>query len=762
MSAVDLLASAIVTLVVHATVLLGAVWFAERAGALKHRGWAELAWRAALLGALVTTSVHVVRWWPEPEARGAALEVAPTEAIATMDRIAPVAPMTSAASGPATNASADAAASARALDTGRFASSTASAPSLELRGTAALALLGGWMLALLIGATRFGRQAWALGRLARHSRRHGTPAPEPLHRDAEQTAAAFAVAPPSLQLLDGVGSPLLLPGRRLLLPAWVPSLSVPQRRALLAHELAHLQRRDPAWRVLQRLAALPLCFHPLVWHALARLDALAEDDCDARAADLAGSGRPLAECLAACLAHAARPAPVLAVAMADRPGPVVRRVRNLLENASMSDRPVSPLLRRSAIVLGLAAALVIPGVVVSTVAARAVEGGWSGHLSIDGRESIRYSSEDGDDRVVLDMEGEITFNDAESDVVRLGPGASLELEVEKDGVEREIRIFGKDGAIQREYRVDGDVVPLDAAGRAWLAQQLPEIIRETGIRAEERGKRFLAHGGPDALMAEIAKIRSDFARGRYLAVLFGHAILDDAQTGRALEIAKQISSHFELRQALQTASGTRGFPKSKLPVLMEAALGIDSDFELAELLTSVAEQHPLDASLLPSWRKALAAIGSDFERRRVLDALVDRGARTPGLIVVALESANGIGSDFERRQVLDSAAPHIRGDAAAQEAWFAALAGIGSDFETRSALQTVIDAGPVDVAFADRVLAAVGGMGSDFEIREVLTTLAERMPDDAALRDRYRASARGLGDFERGQAEKALDRFAEA
>jgi hypothetical protein len=33
------------------------------------------------------------------------------------------------------------------------------------------------------------------------------------------------------------------------------------------------------------------------------------------------------------------------------------------------------------------------------------------------------------------------------------------------------------------------------------------------------------------------------------------------------------------------------------------------------------------------------------------------------------------------------------------------------------------------------------------------------MPNDAALIERYRAAARELGDFERGQAEKALDRF---
>lgn len=755
MSAFDLFASAVLTLLVHATVLLGAVWALERAGALRHRGWAELAWRAALLGALATTSVQVVRWWPERAAAGPA----PSAAVnASSVAASPVVP-------PAATVRVDEASAAGSASPG-FAASNADIraerdePTL-VPGSAALALTAAWSLALAIGLLRIGRQALALGRLARHTRRHGAPVPSPLRDDVARTAAQLAVAPPSLHLVEGVGSPMLLPGRRLLLPAWVPALPQSQRRALLAHELAHLQRHDPAWRVLQRLAALPLCFHPLAWLALDRLDALAEDACDARAASVAGSGRPLAECLAACLAHASRPAPVLAVAMADRPGPVVRRVRNLLENAPMSDRPMNPYLRRSAIALGLAAALVIPGIAVSTVAARAVEDGWVGQISLDGRESIRYTSDDGSDRLRLEMEGDVTFNDAESDVVRLGKGASLELLVDEDGVERELRIYGRDGVIQRDYKVDGAPVPFDAEARAWLAKQLPTVIRETAIDAEARGQRILAKGGTNALLDEIAKIRSDFARGRYLRVLYVHATLDDAQTGRALSLAKAMDSDFELRQALQSAASVQDFPRTKLPMLMEAALQISSDFELAELLTSVAGQHPLDASLLPSWRKALAQIGSDFEHRRVLDALLERGTRTPAVVVLALEAADGIGSDFERRQVLEAAAPHIRGNVAAQDAWFAALAGSGSDFETRSALQAVIAAGPVDLRLADKVIAAVGDMGSDYEIRVALTALAERMPDDAGLRARYRAAARELGDYERGQAEKALDRFDE-
>lgn len=767
MSPFDVLVSAVLTLVLHATVLLGAAWLAERLGALRHAGWAEFAWRGALFLALVSTSVQVGRLLTE-------LARAPTSP-STPSALAGVAPASSAPPRADVAASSDAVSStvadrvvpatptapASAPVTASAPIATASARTLVLPDIVGFAALAAWLLALAIGALRLAIQALAIGRLARRARHDGRPAPPALHADLEQAAAVFGVGVPSLRLLDGLASPLLMPGRRLLLPAWVPALPADQRRALLAHELAHLQRGDPAWRVLQRLAALPLCFHPLAWHALARLDALAEDACDARAARLAGSGRPLAECLAACLTHShARRAPVLAVAMADRPGPVVRRVKNLLEDPPMSDRPASPVLRRAALVLGITLAIAVPGLAVTTYAAHAFGDSLVGQLQLDGKDHFRYRSQSGDYRLQMDITGQVEFNDAETDVVRLGKGARLVLAEDKDGVERELRVFGKGGVIQREFRVDGDIVPFADGGRAWLATMLPTLMRETGVDVEGRSQRILARGGTPALLTEIGLIQSDHSRARYLGELFARAPLDEAQTRRALALATAIESDFELRQALQAAIAAPSFEATKLPLVLDAAATIGSDFERAELLSSIAEDHAIAAAALPAWKKAFAGFGSDFERGRVLEALLDRGQPTPATVVLALDGALGIQSDFELKQVLQEAAPHAHGDAGATAAWFRAFDGLQSDFERRESLKAMLEADAVDLALADAVLRAVGTMQSDFEAGEVLEALAARMPDDAGLRERYRAVARRLGDFERGKAEKALDRFA--
>lgn len=56
-----------------------------------------------------------------------------------------------------------------------------------------------------------------------------------------------------------------------------------KRRAVLAHELAHLRRRDALILALARFAKCVFWFHPLAWYVARRLSNLAELACDAAA-----------------------------------------------------------------------------------------------------------------------------------------------------------------------------------------------------------------------------------------------------------------------------------------------------------------------------------------------------------------------------------------------------------------------------------------------------------------------------------------------
>ncbi len=773
MSALDLGFSFLLTLALHATVLLGAVWLLERAGALKHPGWAELAWRTALFGALLSASLEFVPLPADvaPTPRTAMHASAAPHALArastpAVEDAPPAVPATGTVAGTAGTVEATPASAPSAWPspdpTTRPATGSRGLADGEVPDLAAWGLLASWAAGLLWGVARLLAQVIAIRRLGRVAKQHGAVPGPGLSRAAHSLADELAIAPPTLRLLPQLQSPMVLPGANVLLPSWSQTLPSAQQRAMLAHELSHLQRRDPAWRIAQRIAALPLFFHPLARHASRRLDALAEDACDARAAQLLGSGRPLAECLATCLSHAGARAgqPALAVAMAGDPGAVVRRVSNLLENTAMTLRPLSPGLRRTALVLAIVAIVALPGLVITTVASEDFADRIMSRIDFNGGHNFTYTDNRGAVHVKLRVAGDVQFNEGETDVARLGNGARLELTESRGGVEREIEVFGKDGVIQRRYRRDGKEIALDGEGRQWLARTLPALVRESGLQAEARGKRILAKGGPDALLADMALIKADYAQARYLGVLYANAKLDDAQLARSLELARSIDSDFELRQALQAALASQPLSPVHQARVLALAIDISSDFELAELLIPLAGRLPASGEVDAAWRVALASIRSDFELRRVLEAMLGQRGVSPATVQLALASAEAIRSDFELRNVLERAAKQTRGNPAVLAAYLSRTGELSSDFESRQALSALINAGPVDVAVANAVLDAVAAISSDFDASEVLRDLAARMPADEALVDRYRAAARGLGDHERGQAEKALDRFA--
>jgi beta-lactamase regulating signal transducer with metallopeptidase domain len=163
------------------------------------------------------------------------------------------------------------------------------APSISAAPEAAPLRLP-WEEALVV-AWLAGSLAWwaAAGwRLARFHRalRAVRPAPAEVEEQAGRLAALLGLRRcPGVWLVPAPVSPMLLAlGRapRLLLPAelW-GRLDEAQRDALLAHELAHLRRRDHWVRRLELVVLGLYWWHPVAWWARRRLQEAEEECCDA-------------------------------------------------------------------------------------------------------------------------------------------------------------------------------------------------------------------------------------------------------------------------------------------------------------------------------------------------------------------------------------------------------------------------------------------------------------------------------------------------
>jgi beta-lactamase regulating signal transducer with metallopeptidase domain len=194
------------------------------------------------------------------------------------------------------------------------------------------ALVVGISLVWLLGTLALvGWLVWGHRRLALLSQR-AAPVDDETRRMCERLAALLHVAAPQLLRVPFISSPCLTGIRRaaILLPEDLAADSLP---AALAHELAHLKRRDCTWNLLRQLAVAVLWPQPLVWRLSRRLEATAEEFCDDYVVELGESRQAYAAMLVSLAERSLLPASGAAVSLVTFRSLLGQRVARILDDS---------------------------------------------------------------------------------------------------------------------------------------------------------------------------------------------------------------------------------------------------------------------------------------------------------------------------------------------------------------------------------------------------------------------------------------------
>ena len=333
----------LLTYAIHSTILLGVALIIALRFSDEH-AWLDMVWKAALLGPLVTASVQVGsgviplggRWligiaapMPAPIEDARAVSSAPLMAAAPPER-ASIRP------------------SSPALHRGKRVEQPASPPAVStgVLGKVAprwpfVAVLS-WLTIGALMLVRFGARVLRLHRALASG-------PAVSSDDLRQMVVALSDsgdrAPIRLTTSETCAIPLALPGRRIVLPEqFQQQLDAEHQRAALAHEIAHVIRRDPAWRILLGTLERAFFFQPLNRVARARLCDSAEFLCDQWAVQQTRSPLALARCLSIVASWASPASDRIsagASTMARGDSPIVRRVTRILNEPARPARPPS-------------------------------------------------------------------------------------------------------------------------------------------------------------------------------------------------------------------------------------------------------------------------------------------------------------------------------------------------------------------------------------------------------------------------------------
>ncbi|MFL5603189.1 MAG: HEAT repeat domain-containing protein [Gemmatimonadaceae bacterium] len=338
----------LLTYAIHSTVLLSLAWLLVRA-----RRWApgatELLWKSAILGGILTASIQL------------GLEVRPAGTI-TLER-APVTSPSIAAPSIATPPSEEPSRSApvRTTDLTSVSQQRAAAvqPGISL-SRASVAVLAWALVALIFGLSYVARRLILFGRLGD---RDVVPEGALLEMLRELASAAGLRRTPRLTSTSRISSPIALGINEICVPdTALTDLDIEQQRSLLAHELAHLARRDPVWLGVASLIERIFWIQPLNRVANRQIARSAEFLCDDWAVRRTGSGIPLARCLAQVAEWIqASPLGVPVAGMAEERSLLVSRVDRLLAGVKPNNRSRRGLALAAVAVL-IAMIVIAPGV----------------------------------------------------------------------------------------------------------------------------------------------------------------------------------------------------------------------------------------------------------------------------------------------------------------------------------------------------------------------------------------------------------------
>lgn len=384
---------------------------------------------------------------------------------------------------------------------------------------------------------------------------------------------------------------------RIVLPLDAARWTAARRRRVLRHELAHIHRFDVLSHGIAMVAETVFWFFPVVrWagRAARRESELACDDAVLRAGarpsdyadDLLTVGvRAFADAFPALAFASERSTPLLerrVVALLDptrRRAPLARRsavaviagtlaltcaLSMLRSRLAEAEQPpptratapatvTSPAPARHRAVARRTAATQAPAMPVATSGSTDPLASCTAHMNHHdhGGPTSWVASGDSDECLFsLTSSGALGFAANGTDLVSITPGGVLDLTVTERGAVTHVTVRPGDNGVLR-YEADG--VPANAAA-TWLSGAMVAIDRVTAFAAAARLPDMLARGGVDAALQEVGAMRSDHARTVYLSLLARQAVLDQAQTVRAVALAMSIGQDSERARVLNTLS----------------------------------------------------------------------------------------------------------------------------------------------------------------------------------------------------------------
>jgi hypothetical protein len=319
------------------------------------------------------------------------------------------------------------------------------------------------------------------------------------------------------------------------------------------------------------------------------------------------------------------------------------------------------------------------------------------------------------------------------------------------------------------------------------------MIRVSGAFAKERVAKFLKRGGPDAVMAAIARLgdssyvhrvyytelarqaelseplltrilqqvpgemSSDYDKATLFTMMVKLPATTDAHRVQIARAARSIGGDYDQRRTLMAVMDARPLSAALAAAVLEASESIGSSYDRSLVLQEVARRGGLTAATSPAYMAQVKAMGSSYEQRRVLQAVSAQGALPSDVAVDAIKSAGAISSSYDQSETLIKLVASGGVSDTSADAFFESAAQISSAYDLQRVLRAVVDR-PMSERIQEGVLRTAVKIRGSYERANLLEAVAAHGKVTGASRELYVAATRGLGSHEANRALAALVR----
>lgn len=806
--------SLFVKFMIASTALLGGVWLLEKTGVINSPDLSEMAWKLAIVASflaltpvsLFSTSVTI------PVSSSAADQyiensanntLPPSGMTLTQQEIAnlvspePASPPQPEGLNTARNEGSISGLEREApvkRDAAPFTPETATIPDSAVDEPAAtntaislpgVLLIGGWgalaLIALIALVVSYVRAVKSLGTRSRVPAEHH--ANQTLRALCEQVDIRHV---PFLTRSSDINSPVCLPRREICLPDWAfDDMDRKALDSLIAHELAHMLRRDPVMMIFTQTLSRVFFFQPLFLIARKRLEDNAELAADQWAATHLSTAKAVASALYTCAKKITEKRQIQwGLAMAGDKSILKQRVERLLKADASSFNAGGRLQRTGIAIAAMLTVVSLPGVEFATAMnaehphdieldiaeieaeiERAIQ---DTDMDIDAivREALRASRISMEHATEIAKQAHIVAAEARANA--LANKSEMAAEAHKMAMKAQAKIHEKlkrkhsgnsyvltnddDGwtSGNMQMTVDGTTYKVAYDGEFDLADDERSIksIEEDGrlnIRTEkgDERRRYRLENDGDGLEATYwvdgNKQSFDAAGEKWLGdtleILLKNSAIDmDGRVARALQKGgvknalkkmAELDSDYATRMFVVHLVDQAKLKTSEVKRLMKQVSSVDSDYEIRLISAALLNEGLITKDTLGGALDLSKKVDSDYELRLMLTPLMDEFALDDKNMTKVLDRAKSIDSDYELRLLLAVALDENKLSKANQKRLIATMSSIDSDYELRLLISQFADEADLDENMTADLLKALGSIEGDYEKRLGLATVVE-------------------------------------